>query len=363
MTRRGVIVSLGLSALIGAGLNWALAPASAPTPDMPAADAVAAAVAAGEPVLVSRDVRAHLELAGFTFAPGADAAGRFAVSGRLRCATVLADRWSPLPGLEYTGRLGADVPPGSQALTLLVGDTLPVRVRASTPDGQAIPLVAEALSGGPGTGQAPPDYWLEEGDPLQVPQRVTRYTLPADPLRPRLLSIDLGRRAPRVLARMTGAGTASAGRVCAAPLAGDPWFTSGTEPQVDLPLDDLRMFGTGWFGVAGTGPSAGARLAGPTATVLVPLASTADTAVTLVAAPAAEGLARIALAVNGAPQDTVSMDDAWGDYTWRVPARTWLPGTNELVFTVTPAAAPSGLAGGEVRSVGMAVQALRLSRR
>ncbi|MGE0040581.1 MAG: hypothetical protein AB7H88_12680 [Vicinamibacterales bacterium] len=360
MTRRGVIVSLGLSALTGAGLYWGPSPAPAPAHEVPSPDEVTAALAEGAPMRVSPDARAHLELSGFTFAPGAGPDGRFAVSGRLRCTGILADRWSPLPGLEYTGRLGVEVPPGSHAMALLVGDTLPVRVRATLPDGQPVPLPGEPLTGGPGTGQAPPDYWLEDGDPLGVPQRVTRFTIPADPLHPRLLAIDLGRRAPRVLARMTGPG--ATGRVCAAPLAGDPWFAPAAPPRVDLPLGDLRIFGTGWFGVAGGGPSAGARLAGEAAAVLVPLADAADTAVTLVAAPAAAGLARVALEVNGVPQAAWWMDDAWGDYTWRVPARTWVEGTNELVFRVEPAAAPAGLVGGELRAVGMAVQALRLSR-
>ncbi|MGE3275295.1 MAG: hypothetical protein AB7O67_09300 [Vicinamibacterales bacterium] len=363
MAWRGLLVSLAVVMLAAGGLYWSRTtqePAAALV--LPSPEAIDRALSAGEAPSLTPSERAYLELHGYTFTPADPRSGLARVSGRLRCATIRTDRWSPLPGLEYTGRLGLHLPAGRGRLTLLVGDTMPLLLRLALPAGQTVPVEVEPVLAGPGNDQVPPDYWLEAGDPFGMPQRVRRVTVRAEPARGRVFALELGRRAPRVFARLDGfEDGAVTARACAAPLGAGPWLTEA-ELAAELPLGDARLFGTGWFGIAGEGPDAGARLASGAAAVLVPVAAPGGMDVRLVAAPAVQGLATVSLAVNGLEQASQVMDDAWGEYHWRVPAGAWVAGTNELLFVVAPVSDEQGLAGGERRELGMAVQRIVIAR-
>ena len=186
-------------------------------------NAVAEAVKSGSMVLAGPVARRHLELAGLlfdeVFAIAEPAAFTMSeATGTLQCATVRADRWSQLPGLEYTGRLGLQVPPQIGAeMQLIVGDALPLQLEVATADGRDVPVTTEALMAGPGSETPPADYWLDGGLPENGPRVIRRVHVPAYPARTELLSVRLGRRAPRVLARLIGYDGTARGRVCAAP--------------------------------------------------------------------------------------------------------------------------------------------------
>jgi hypothetical protein len=168
---------------------------------------------------------------------------------------VRTDRWSQLPGLEYTGRLGIELPSAAGGeMQLIVGDTLPLQVRVETADGREFPAVAESLLSGPGVAAPPPDYWFDGGLPEDGPHIIKRLHLPMNPTRASLLALHLGRRAPRVIARLAGIEDGAPGRICAAPIGREPLFPDGETER--LSLNDAHVFGTGWYGVEHRGGSA-----------------------------------------------------------------------------------------------------------
>lgn len=359
MPRRRVLVLLiGLTLAVAGLIGLISAPPATPVPPvLPSLDDLDAAVAAGESVTVDAASRRMLELAGFRLR----AAGAVAVvTGRYRCATLHTDRWSLLAGVEYTGRLGIDVPAGEGSMVIVVGDDLPLRLRASEPDGSPVTLLTEPLGQGLGAEHPPADYWMDGGNPLMAPPEAERLTVPAPSSGSRLLSLELGRRAPRVLARLLNYAGDPRGRVCAAPL-GDEWFAAGSPAAIDVPLDDPRWLGAGWQG-GGDGTSTRAWRAGAGAAVLVPIATRAATRVILTATPTQARRLILGLEVNGIPQPTRVMDDGGGVYTWDVPPGAWLPGTNELLFRVRPARSSTTLLDGAAAEPGMLVRALQLAR-
>src|SRR5690606_3786015 len=123
---------------------------------------VADAVREGRTVLAGDRARRQLELQGlaFTMRMGFDAPapyGRAAPASGSHCSLVRRDRWRPLPGLEYTGRLGVLLPPSLDGeLRLIVGDMLPLRVRASFAHGEPYPMTVESLLAGTGVATPPP---------------------------------------------------------------------------------------------------------------------------------------------------------------------------------------------------------------
>ncbi|MCC7243917.1 MAG: hypothetical protein IT180_18490 [Acidobacteria bacterium] len=378
---------------------------------------VAEALSAGRTVLAGPTARQHLLLAGVQFSDAfviADPAplGMSVADAVLRCAIVRADRWSLLPGVEYSGRLGVDVParPGGE-MQVIVGDTLPLAVRVETPDGRPVPVNAEALLRGPGSSAPPADYWLESGTPEQGPPLASRLHLAAHPVRSTLLSLRLGRRAPRVLARLVGFDKDARGRICAAPVGQRVLFRGGL-PVTQVPLDEQDLFGRGWYGVGNT--PAGVRTRGTDTDPVLLLRSAERTSIVveLDAEPAvnAEGFdgveredsagaadgaagsgrrgvraadqaggaegsgqgdrtgpgagrpALVTLHVNGIDVGTRPMAPGMGRYRWRVAAGVWLAGTNELWWHVSRAGRPADRGGDNTRTLALRVSSVTIRR-
>jgi hypothetical protein len=329
--------------------------------------AVARARDGGRQVLAGPVGRRHLELAGVTFLDGIAIHDQIPfelseVQGTFRCATVRTDRWSQLPGVEYTGRLGIELPGrlGGE-IQLVIGDALALPLRASTPDGRPVPLRMDALMSGPGAAAPPADYWIDGSVPEDAEAWMRRVHLPADPLRPSLVSLELGRRAPRVLARLNGYEEWVRGRVCAAPLGVVRLQMPGATP---LPLADESLFGVGWYGQEGAGRDT-FRWADADAVLLVRSAVRAAVEVVLQAAPAAitgADAATVSLRVNGTDLGTRTMNEGTADHSWRVPAGVWLAGTNELWWHASRVVRPADAGGSDTRLLALRVTAITLER-
>ena len=97
------------------------------------------------------------------------------MSGQLHCAVVRADRWSLLPGIEYTGRLGVEILAAlGGALTLIVGDDERPTLTIASADGEERRVTQEPLLTAPSVDTPPPDYWFDGGDPARAPGHVIR---------------------------------------------------------------------------------------------------------------------------------------------------------------------------------------------
>ena len=324
---------------------------------------VAAALARGRVVLAGPSARAVLELWGFRFRPGAVVAApvRFAlatVAGRFGCTDVSA-RWSELAGLDYTGRLGVHLPAGRGRLEVVVAGLPPLVVRASTADGRSV----GRLTSGPGISLSdlPPVLWPGDGRLPDAAQLAARFELDAHEGAASDASLVLGARAPLVAARVVdGNGSAT---ICAAPLPRlDPFDEAGSD-TASLALDDDAFFAGGWHEAEGIGVAAFRWTTGRALT-LVP--STGAHAITLAldARPAArnsDGAVLLRLAINGTAMPEQAMTDAPQTYTWTIPARLWVDGTNEMALDVSRVVAP--VAGGsDPRALGVAVSGMRLRR-
>jgi hypothetical protein len=326
-----------------------------------------AAFDSGRLVLAGPVGRRHLELAGVSFAPGFQVEERTPfqlseVDGTFRCVAVRADRWSQLPGLEYTGRLGLELPGrlGGE-LRLVIGDALPLPLRAATPDGQPVPLKMDPLLSGPGAAAPPADYWIDGSVPEASPPWMRRVHVPADPLSRSLVSIELGRRAPRVIARLAGFDSDARGRICAAPLGPLRLAERG---ESAIALADESAFGTGWYGREGGG-DATFRWAQPEAVVLVRSAVRDAVTVTfdaVPAAPAGDGPTTVSLLVNGVELGSRTMGSGPARYTWTAPAGVWIAGTNELWWRTSRAVTPADTGGGDTRSLALRVTGVTVGR-
>ena len=328
--------------------------------------AIARAVQEGELLALSRG-RTYLELTGFELEwlpqpPDAAAFPWSRVRGSLHCADIREDRWSPLPGLEYTGRLGVRLPPDLDgALVFIIGDAVPLDLEAQDLEALPVPMRIELLRPGPAS-TAPAEFWLGEGNPWSAPGSVVRVTFDAPPARPRLVDLRLGRRAPRVLARLKDYGDAARARVCAAPIAADPAFARARDLVV-LP-DTPEYFGTGWYGPELGAPGLGTiRWMKGQGAVLVNFARRGAVEVVVRGAPASGEPATLTLTVN----DTHALPPAAlapgrAEYRWTVPAAAWLAGTNELLFAISRTARGSHDAR-DTRDLGFALQRLSLTLR
>ena len=239
------------------------------------------------------------------------------------CAGVRSTVWHPLSGVEYTGRLRVTLPAQlGGALVMYVGDSVPLQIEASTPTGEPVSTSQERLIGGPGI-SIPPDFWLEDGSPDRAPQQLTRVQIDASGDRDRTVVLSLGRRAPRVLARLVGYAAGVRVPVCAEPIrAGEIYFA------------------TGWFGEEHD-PAAGAIRWMRDYGALV-VSSTHDGAarVRVRLAPAiassTEADTRLSVRVNDvldlAPTVVRS---GFQEYEWSVPDTAWVAGSNELFFRVS----------------------------
>lgn len=311
---------------------------------------------ASRAVLAQAAARARLELKGYRLEAVPEAAGWSRVAGRLRCAGVGSDGWSPLPGLEYTGRLGIEFPTPGASLELVAGDRGPLQLEAATPDGRPVPLVVESRAGGSGWWPLPADLWLERGQPGAAPPDVVRARLTAVGESGWLVGLRLGRRAPQVLARLL-AGAAGRAEVCAAPLGGEPVLQPGAG-AADLLIDRPEWYGAGWYGeerrAIGT-----VRWIGREAVLLVPSAAAGAVRLAVDAAPPAElAPPAVRVVVNGVDLGVRQTRRGFQVYDWEARAGTWLAGTNEIVLAVTAARRPTG--GRDARELALALRRVRV---
>jgi hypothetical protein len=238
------------------------------------------------------------------------------------CANVRGTVWHPLSGIEYTGRLRVTLPARlGGAIVFFIGDSVPLDVEAET--GRRVPLAIsrERLRTGPGV-SLPPDFWLEYQIPFNAPREITRVTVDARGEHELSFILRLGRRAPRVLARLIGYPAEAKAPVCADPVR-----------------EDERYFATGWYGEEPTAEGA-IRWMRELGAVLVSSTDGGDTRVRIRAAPAVAGEGRGETAVTLRVNDVfelpaVAMRAGLADYEWSVPVAAWVSGTNELLFTVS----------------------------
>jgi hypothetical protein len=197
---------------------------------------------------------------------------------------------------------------------------VPLDVEAETGAGGPMVIARERLQSGPGV-EIPSDFWLEDHAPSNAPREVTRVTVDADGENERSLVLLLGRRAPRVLARLVGYPPEDKAQVCAEPLD-----------------EGERYFATGWYGeeTSADGPVRWMREHGA---VLVGASRDGPARVRIRAAPAVAGAeTTLRLRINDVAQlPARAMRPGLSDYEWLVPDAAWVSGTNELFFTVSRA--------------------------
>ena len=238
------------------------------------------------------------------------------------CAVVRSIVWHPLSGVEYTGRLRITLPARfGGAIVLFIGDSVPLDVEAETDSGAPLAMARKRLKTGPGV-ELPPDFWLEDQSPLNAPREVTRVTVDARGESDLSFVLLLGRRAPRVIARLIGYPPEDKAPVCADPVR-----------------DGERYFATGWYGEEPT-PDGPIRWMRDHGAVLVASAHGRDAGVRIRAAPAvagdADGATTLTLRVNDVFElPAIPMRAGFSDYEWVVPDAAWVSGTNELFFTVS----------------------------
>ena len=238
------------------------------------------------------------------------------------CAGVRSIVWHPLSGVEYTGRLRITLPARSGGtIVLFVGDSVPLDVEAETVDGAPLAILRERLRTAAGV-ELPPDFWLEDQVPMNAPREVTRVIVDARGEGDLAFVLLLGRRAPRVLARLMGYPPEARAPVCA-----------------DAVREGQRYFATGWYGEEAT-TDGSIRWMREHGAVLVPSAHGLGARVRIRAAPAmpsdGETETTMTLRVNDVFESpAIAMRPGFSDYEWSVPDAAWVSGTNELFFRVS----------------------------
>jgi hypothetical protein len=240
-------------------------------------------------------------------------------------------------------------------MVLFIGDTLRLDLEAETVDRAPVPLVTDRLRAGPGV-NIPPDFWLESGSPWSMTAEVVRVRLEALPQGDRVVYVNLGRRAPRVLARLMGYGADARAPVCAARLDARDAFAGIDDFELTPPLSEY--FARGWHAEEHTSGTP-LRWMEDSGAILLPSARDGSVRIVLEAAPAASIAAHdgvmLSLRVNDVFEASpVPMRDGFSQYVWEIPDAAWVKGTNELLFTVSPTA----MRGGEV--YGLAVKRAEL---
>jgi hypothetical protein len=296
MRRRTIVVALLITALAlaGAAALWQIA---APLPSRTSSDLHSSPVAAADASTVN------------SRKPDG-------------CARVAAAMWHPLSGVEYTGRLRIDLPahPGG-SIVLYVGDEIPLEVDVESIEGRPVAFRHQRITSGPGV-HLPPDFWLEDNGPVHAPREVSRIEIEARPERALALRVWLGRRAPRVLARLMAYPPAARAIACAIPtVAGDTYFASGWYGEEEWNGHRVR-----WMGAYGA--------------VLLGSSHGDATRVTIAAEPAVvpddQTDIMLSMRVNGVfDAATVQMRPGLHTYQWDIPAPAWVEGTNELFFRVS----------------------------
>jgi hypothetical protein len=238
------------------------------------------------------------------------------------CAGVRSTVWHPLSGVDYTGRLRVRLPAQiGGSVVFYIGDSVPLDLEAETPDGRPITLHLERLPPGPGL-HVPPDFWLDDNAPWSAPREIARVAIDALGHRDLPFTLSLGRRAPRVLARLFGYPPETHVAVCADQVgANDPYFATGwygQESTSDGVVRWMREHGAVLLASA-TGQAAHVHLR---AAAAVPSSDGDKTTLSL----------RVNDAFDAPPR---LMLGGFADYDWDVPDSAWVAGTNELFFSVS----------------------------
>jgi hypothetical protein len=238
------------------------------------------------------------------------------------CAGARSTVWNPLSGVEYTGRLRITLPAQrAGALVLYIGDTMPLEFDAINTRDQPIPMALERLVAGPGM-HVPPDFWLDDGSPVDAPTQIAKVTIDALADRERDIRFALGRRAPRVLARLIGYPATTRAPICAERMGlGEIYFATGWQTAERDPVEgEVRVM----------------RERGA---VLVSSVDGLSSRIRVRLAPATAGPVgglQLAVRVNDFYDvPPMTLEDGYRDYEWTVPDAAWVRGTNELLFTVS----------------------------
>lgn len=239
------------------------------------------------------------------------------------CAGVSSIVWHPLSGLDYTGRLRITLPARfGGAIAIYVGDRIPLDLEASTQDDQPLAMNHERLIAGPGA-LLPPDFWLEDGTPLDAPRHVSRVVLDASGEDVRIITLSLGRRAARVLARLVNYPSNVRAPVCAQQIAdGEVYYATGWSGQATDPLEGSIR----WMGEHGA------------IVVSSPDGGAAQLRVRVAPAVSSVGdeRTRLTVRVNDVMElAPVSLSAGFADYEFAVPDAAWVRGANELLFSVS----------------------------
>lgn len=255
------------------------------------------------------------------------------------CAGVRSDSWHPLSGVEYTGRLRVHLPAHAGAqIVWFIGDRVPLEIDAASAEGRPVAVHRERLPPGPGV-HIPPDFWLDDSSPWNAPGEIVRVAIDANALRDLDFTMSLGRRAPRVLARLFGYPPEARAPVCAEPVApGELYFASGWYGEEDGDFGRIR-----WMSEYGA--------------VLLSSSDGRAVHVQLRAAPAVppadDGGTTLSLRVNDfADLASQPMQRGLAVYEWEVPDAAWVTGTNELFFHVSRTVARG------TRTLGLALASL-----
>jgi hypothetical protein len=260
------------------------------------------------------------------------------LDSRLTCAQVRADAWSPLPAVEYTGALAIVLPASpTGAMAMVVGDDIPLEIGVETPDGASVAVARERLDGHGGMAAATPaDYWLEAGTPHDAPRLVQSLTLDALPETDRILRVRLGRRAPRVLARLRDYPERARADVCALPVDAEAAFVDGQTTFVLTPVA-APYFATGWSEAMDLPGSGLVRWMGVHGALLIPSARRSSVRATLDAHHTNKaGATDVSLRVNDTfDLPPLQLRAGAQRYEWMIPASTWVAGTNELLLRVS----------------------------
>jgi hypothetical protein len=238
------------------------------------------------------------------------------------CAGVRGTVWHPLSGVDYTGRLRVTLPAQlGGALVIFVGDAIRLDLEAQSATKAPVPMLHERMIAGPGV-SLPPDFWLEDGSPLFAPRQISRIQIDALGTHDREVIVSLGRRAPRVLARLVGYPPTGRVQVCADAIApGELYFATGWSGDETHEGQNVRWMRD--HGVVLLSSPHGREV-----TVRTRLAP----AVVVFGGQATELRLRINDVVDLAP---IRLEHGFREYEWAVPDHAWVAGANELFFSVS----------------------------
>ncbi len=248
-------------------------------------------------------------------------------------------------------------------MVMVIGDTVPLDIEARSVGGTPVPIRREKLRGAPGLG-VPPDFWLESESPWSMPRELVRITIDALPTRAQVIELTLGRRAPRVLARLTGYSNDVRAQACAARIGMADAFVN--RPDLVISPSQSEYFATGWYAEERASADAvSVRWMGEHGAMLVPSARDGAVRIRLRASPplaeSRDNAPLLSVRVNDVfDMITVPMVAGVADYEWSIPDAAWVAGTNELLFSVSRTLRVPYRGGNHMRRLGLALHQLEL---